>query len=164
MQWGHACEFYRASSERHANEDRGLRSKSRRGSRRVDFSFADLHIAPGSLPMKQAASHSVLARVNAHSSRASAAGESHDAAHAPFGDTAFAAVFETSAEALLVVDAKGIIQRANLRASEMLHRQGSELLHAELGKFLMRPSSEEFSRLCALQAGFSAPSMAEGGW
>jgi PAS domain-containing protein len=71
-------------------------------------------------------------------------------------------VFDSSAEALLVVNAKGIIQRANPRASEMLHRQESELVQAELGKFLMRPSSEEFSRLCALQAGSNALSMASG--
>jgi hypothetical protein len=49
--------------------------------------------------MKQAASHSVLARLNAHSSRASTAGESHVTAHLPFGDAAFAAVFGSSAEA-----------------------------------------------------------------
>lgn len=112
--------------------------------------------------MKPAASHTLHTRVNAHSSRASAAGESHGTAHLPFGDAAFAAVFDSSAEALLVVNAKGIIQRANPRASEMLHRQESELVQAELGKFLMRPSSEEFSRLCALQAGSNALSMASG--
>jgi len=112
--------------------------------------------------MKPAASHTLHTRLNAHSSRASAAGESHGTAHLPFGDAAFAAVFDSSAEALLVVNAKGIIQRANPRASEMLHRQESELVQAELGKFLMRPSSEEFSRLCALQAGSNALSMASG--
>ena len=123
------------------------------------FLFADLHILPGSVPMKQAASHSMLARVNAHSSRGSAASESHATAHLQFGDEAFAAVFDSSAEALLVVNAKGIIQRANPRASEMLHRRESELLQAELGNFLMRPSAEEFSRLCVLQAGSSALSI-----
>ncbi len=112
--------------------------------------------------MKQAVSHGVLARPNTPSSRGSAAGGSHATAHLPFGDAAFAAVFDSSAEGLLVVSAEGVIQRANPRASEMLHRQESELLQAELGQFLMRPSSEEFSRLCALQAGSSALPMAEG--
>ena len=109
--------------------------------------------------MKQAASHGALTRANAHLSRA---GEPHGTAHLPFGDAAFAAVFDTSAEALLVVNAKGIIQRANPRASEMLHRHERELLQGELGKFLTRPSSEEFSRLCALQAGSNALSTVEG--
>src|SRR5580693_6847094 len=112
--------------------------------------------------MKPAASHTLHTRLKAHSSRASAAGESHGTANLPFGDAAFAAVFNSSAEALLVVNAKGVIQRANSRASEMLHRQESKLLQAGLGYFLMRPNLEEFSQLCALQAGSSSLSMVEG--
>jgi signal transduction histidine kinase/CheY-like chemotaxis protein len=112
--------------------------------------------------MKHAASQSALARPGAYSSRASVAGGSHATANLPFGDAAFAAVFNSSAEALLVVNAKGVIQRANSRASEMLHRQESKLLQAGLGYFLMRPNLEEFSQLCALQAGSSALSMVEG--
>ena len=112
--------------------------------------------------MKHVVSHGALARLNARSSRVSAVGEPHATAQLPFGDAAFAAVFDTSAEALVVVNAKGIIQRCNPRAGEMLHRQESELQQADLGNFLIRPSAEEFSRLCVLQAGSSALSTAEG--
>src|ERR1700734_3956351 len=100
--------------------------------------------------MKQAASHGALTRANAHLSRA---GEPHGTAHLPFGDAAFAAVFDSSAEALLVVNAKGIIQRANPRAGEMLRCKEGELAQQDLGEFLSLPPRAEFSRLCAAQAG-----------
>jgi signal transduction histidine kinase/ActR/RegA family two-component response regulator len=81
-----------------------------------------------------------------------AAGESQAGVNAFFGDAGFAAVFDTSAEALLVVNAKGIIQRANARAGVMLRCKEDGLAQQDLGEFLAQPPREEFSRLCAAQA------------
>jgi signal transduction histidine kinase/ActR/RegA family two-component response regulator len=72
--------------------------------------------------------------------------------NALFGDAGFAAVFDSSAEALLVVSAKGIIQRANPRAGELLRCHEGDLAQADLGEFLLEPPREQFSQLCAVQA------------
>ena len=103
--------------------------------------------------MKPAGSHASLARMNSHSSRASLTAGSQAQMRMPFGDADFAAVFDSSAEALLVVNAKGIIQRANPRAGEMLRCKEGELAQQDLGEFLSLPSRAEFSRLCVAQAG-----------
>ncbi len=39
----------------------------------------------------------------------------------PLDDAAFSAVFDSSGEALLLLDSMGVIQRANKRARELLH-------------------------------------------
>jgi signal transduction histidine kinase/ActR/RegA family two-component response regulator len=114
--------------------------------------FVDQHTLPRTISMKQASPHVSPAPLDPHSSRASAVAESRDGTKPRFGDAAFAAVFDSSTEALLVVNAKGIIQRANPRAGELLRCKESGLLQAELGLFLSQPASEEFSKLCALQA------------
>ncbi len=112
--------------------------------------------------MKHGGSQASLARMTAHSSRGSAAGESQPDGNTLFGDAGFAAVFDTSAEALLMVNPQGVIERANPRAGEMLRCKESELVDADLGEFLSRPSREELSRLCALQAASKALSIVEG--
>jgi len=71
-------------------------------------------------------------------------------------------VFDSSAEALLVVNTTGIIQRANRRASELLGSNEGGLLEVEFGRFLSQPTVEEFSRPCALQAASKALSSVEG--
>jgi signal transduction histidine kinase/CheY-like chemotaxis protein len=91
-------------------------------------------------------------RMRSHASRDSAAGASQVCVNALFVGAGFEAVFETSAEALLVVSAKGVIQRANPRASELLRCKEGELLQTELGPFLSQPAAKEFSRLCSAQA------------
>lgn len=101
--------------------------------------------------MKEAGSHAAPARMNSQS-WASAGVESKVGVNPLFSDGGFAAVFDTSAEALLVVNTAGIIQRANHRAGELLRCNEAGLLQAELGKFLSRPAPEEFSRLCGLRA------------
>jgi signal transduction histidine kinase/CheY-like chemotaxis protein len=103
--------------------------------------------------MKPVGSLASLARLNSRPSRASVADESQAQMRMLFGDADFAAVFDSSAEALVVVNAKGIIQRANPRAGEMLRCKESELARQDLGEFLSLPPREEFARLCAAQAG-----------
>jgi signal transduction histidine kinase/ActR/RegA family two-component response regulator len=103
--------------------------------------------------MKPSESHASLARMNCHTSRASLAVGSRTQMKMLFGDADFAAVFDTSAEALLVVSAKGIMQRANPRACEMLRGKEGELAQQDLGEFLSLPPREEFARLCAAQTG-----------
>ena len=112
--------------------------------------------------MKEAGSHAAPVRMNSHSSWASAGVESQAGLNPLFSDGGFAAVFDTSAEALLVVNTKGIIQRANRRAGELLRFNEAQLLQAELGKFLSQPAPEELSRLCGLQADSKAISNVDG--
>jgi PAS domain-containing protein len=70
--------------------------------------------------MKQAGSRAAPARMNSHSPWVSAGVETQAGANPTLSDASFAAVFDTSAEALLVINAKGSIQRANRRAAELL--------------------------------------------
>jgi signal transduction histidine kinase/CheY-like chemotaxis protein len=105
-----------------------------------------------SRPMKQPASRAASAQMNLPSSRPTTGIESQVRVNALFGDASFAAVFDTSAEALLVVDAKGIIQQANPRAGELLRCHESDLAQANLGEFLLAQSREQYSQLCAAQA------------
>ena len=106
--------------------------------------------------MKQAGSRAAPARMNSPSSWVSASVQTQAGANPPFSDVGFAAVFDTSAEALLVINARGIIQRANHRAGELLGCNEAGLRQAELGTYISQPAAEEFSRLCALQTGSQA--------
>jgi two-component system, NtrC family, sensor kinase len=81
---------------------------------------------------------------------------SHPAAHSPAhlptspaADATFAAVFDSSGEALLIVDAAGVIQRANHRARELLRLKDSTSHFAGLGGFLAAPSADQLASLCA---------------
>ncbi|MGB6266060.1 MAG: ATP-binding protein [Candidatus Acidiferrales bacterium] len=57
----------------------------------------------------------------------------------PAPDAAFAAVFDSSAEALLVVDSAGFVQRANRRSSEILRCKDLGHSRHNLGEFLSLP-------------------------
>jgi signal transduction histidine kinase/ActR/RegA family two-component response regulator len=103
-------------------------------------------------PMKQPASPTAPVQMKLPSSRPITSVESPLRVNALFGDAGFAAVFDSSSEALLVVSAKGIIQRANPRAGELLRCHESELAQADLGEFLLEPPRVQFAQLCAAQA------------
>src|SRR6204780_20100 len=60
-------------------------------------------------------------------------------------DSGFNAVFDSSGEALIVVDRKGLIQQANLRARELLRLKDSSTSHAGLLDFFATPSTVDFS-------------------
>lgn len=60
----------------------------------------------------------------------------------------FRAVFESSDEALLLIDADGIVRRVNRRARELLPAQAEEVADSRLANYLSRPSVEEFEALC----------------
>lgn len=82
----------------------------------------------------------------------SARSHTHDAPSSPstlplFADAGFNAVFDSSGEALLVVDRKGLIQQANLRAREMLRLKASSTSRAGLLDFFTTPSTVDFSEL-----------------
>lgn len=64
------------------------------------------------------------------------------------GDAGFSAVFDSSDEALLLVDAAGIVRRANRRARQLLPAQREELGDARLANYFSRPSAEEFEAWC----------------
>jgi signal transduction histidine kinase/CheY-like chemotaxis protein len=70
-------------------------------------------------------------------------------------DASFSAVFDSSAEALLVVDSAGIIQRANSRASELLRLQEPLVRRPSLGDVL--PASP-IAQLAAFSSGALSPS------
>jgi signal transduction histidine kinase/CheY-like chemotaxis protein len=69
---------------------------------------------------------------------------------ASLSDAAFRAVFDSSDEALVLLDAEGIIKRANRRACELLRSRSEELLGTPLAARLARPSTEEFQQVCEL--------------
>ena len=71
-----------------------------------------------------------------------------------FADAGFNAVFDSSGEALLVVDRKGLIQQANGRARELLRLKDSFVLRTGLLDFFVTPSTADFSEFTA-QAGTS---------
>jgi signal transduction histidine kinase/CheY-like chemotaxis protein len=102
--------------------------------------------------VKQPAAPTLPVQMKLPSARPMTGLQSQLRVNALFGDAGFAAVFDSSAEALLVVSAKGIIQRANPRAGELLRCHEGDLAQADLGEFLLEPPREQFSQLCAVQA------------
>jgi len=64
----------------------------------------------------------------------------------------FGALFDTSNEALIVVDSAGSLQRANPRARELLRiRSAAAISHENLEQLLQGPSAEQLNALCAVQ-------------
>ncbi len=63
-------------------------------------------------------------------------------------DGAFNAVFDSSGEALVIIDSSGMIQRANPRAREMLRLKNANHA-AALGNFLAAPSAEKLASFWA---------------
>ena len=78
---------------------------------------------------------------------------------APFADAAFRAVFDSSGEALLVVDASGVIQKANQRAREVLKLREASLSRASLDDFVASVSAEKLTRLGIAEAPFPPASV-----
>ncbi len=62
-------------------------------------------------------------------------------------DEAFRAVFDSSGEALIVVDSSGILQRANVRASELFRLQETHLRSASPKDVLFASLAEKFVSL-----------------
>src|ERR1700734_3667549 len=71
-----------------------------------------------------------------------------------FADSGFNAVFDSSGGALLVVYRKGLSQRANRRARELLRLNDSFVSRTGLLDFFVTPSTADFSEFTA-QAGTS---------
>lgn len=82
----------------------------------------------------------------AHSSR-------HSSIRAPapaspiHADEAFDAVFDSSGEALVLIDHAGVIHRANRRAGELLRLKDAAARHAGLREFFTEPSGEQLASL-----------------
>lgn len=68
--------------------------------------------------------------------------------HLPAG-AAFNAVFDSSAEALLVVDPTGVIYKANRRARELLRLKDASLRNAGLADFVSDPSADQIKSFWA---------------
>jgi PAS domain-containing protein len=64
-----------------------------------------------------------------------------------FADAGFNAVFDTSGEALVVVDQKGLIQQANRRARELLRLKDPSVSRAGLLDFFAAPTTMDFSEM-----------------
>ncbi|MGA8024113.1 MAG: ATP-binding protein, partial [Candidatus Acidiferrales bacterium] len=80
----------------------------------------------------------------------------------PAADGAFRAVFESSAEALLVLNRAGTVQRANPRACELLRCKRGGLAATELAMHLAQPAPMEFAHWCASLSAANAPSIIDG--
>jgi signal transduction histidine kinase/ActR/RegA family two-component response regulator len=68
-----------------------------------------------------------------------------------FFDSSSAVLFDTSHEALLVVDSSGALQRANPRARELLRIRNEAISHKSLEQLLRGPSAKDLSAVWALQ-------------
>jgi len=66
-----------------------------------------------------------------------------------FDGAAFGAVFESSREALLVVDLLGGVRRANQRSDEMLRPRNGSRMCGSLSEFLSSPSASELRVWCS---------------
>jgi len=64
-----------------------------------------------------------------------------------FDEGSFAAVFDTSGEALLIIDARGVIQRVNRRARELLGMPDAASRQNELADFLPQKGTGRFAFL-----------------
>jgi two-component system NtrC family sensor kinase len=82
-----------------------------------------------------------------HSSRHPAARSPAPAANQVQTDQAFNAVFDSSEEALVLIDSAGLIQRANRRARELLRLKDAANSHAGLGDFISEPPAEQLASL-----------------
>ena len=74
----------------------------------------------------------------------------------PLDDAAFSAVFDSSGEALVLLDSTGVIQRANKRARELLRLKEADR-SAELEKFLLGPLAGQMKSFWAQASPSSAP-------
>lgn len=63
----------------------------------------------------------------------------------PSADAAFNAVFDSSGEALVLIDSAGVIQKANRRARELLRLKEPGVRHQGLGDLLANPPGEQLS-------------------
>ena len=63
-----------------------------------------------------------------------------------WADAGFAAVFDSSAEALVVVDSAGSLLRANRPACELLRLKPANMSQSALGDFVAGPLDEKFQR------------------
>ncbi len=81
-------------------------------------------------------------------SRRSAASSQLSMSHVP-DDAGFSAVFESSAEALVVVDTLGALQRANPRACELLRLNPAKVRQSTLGEFVSHPLGNRFEEFVA---------------
>jgi signal transduction histidine kinase/CheY-like chemotaxis protein len=84
------------------------------------------------------------------------------APNGPAGDAAFRAVFDSSDEALALVDFSGTVRRANRRAREIVPAKTGALVGSRLGDRLSRPSAQEFERLCELAQSSHAVAAVDG--
>jgi signal transduction histidine kinase/CheY-like chemotaxis protein len=80
-------------------------------------------------------------------SRTPATGSRPQVSRSLVSKEAFYAVFDSSAEALVLIDSAGVIQRANVRARELLRLQDAGKRKSELAEIFPRADSGELSRL-----------------
>lgn len=77
--------------------------------------------------------------------------------HPLVADTGFSAVFDSSAEPLLVVDSAGIIQRANLRACELLRVNPASIRDSFLGDLVSGPVGDHLEKIASAAASHAKP-------
>jgi PAS domain-containing protein len=85
-----------------------------------------------------------------------AARSTFETVQAPPVKTEFDAVFESSGEALMVVDAQGTLHAANRRARELLRLKKESLAHLRASDFLSTPAVDNFISWCERTASASS--------
>jgi len=76
---------------------------------------------------------------------------------APFADAGFRAVFDSSGEALLVIDAAGAIHKANQRARDVLRVREAQLARTSLDDLVSPLSADQLSRIGIREEPLTAP-------
>ncbi len=83
-------------------------------------------------------------------------------ASTPLDDFAVYAVFDTSDEALTLVDGEGVIRRANRRACELMAAKSDEVVGSRLVSYLAQPAVKEFESLYQLARSTQAVARIDG--
>jgi signal transduction histidine kinase/ActR/RegA family two-component response regulator len=81
---------------------------------------------------------------------------------APLDDFDVYAVFDSSDEALILVDAQGVIRRANRRACELIAAKSEEVVGSSLVSYLAQPGVKEFESLYQLARSSQAVARIDG--
>ena len=88
------------------------------------------------------------AKNSSDASLSAAVHSTSETVQAPPVETEFDAVFESSGEALMVVDAQGTLHAANRRARELLRLKKQSLAHLRASDFLSTPAVDNFISWC----------------
>ncbi len=118
--------------------------------RRTPCELLDRQWALVGMPAKHEDNLAILAMADTvHHSRNTVTRSPELPAAQPSTDAAFHAVFDSSGEALVLIDSLGVIHRANRRARQLLRLRDAASRRAGLGEFFSVPPADEMNSFWA---------------